>query len=161
MNGIELKSFKFWSIRFPDACGSLGISTIDLRSSCFIWISVDILRALPGLLWLASPEFGPHHFYLDCTVFAELVRGMNSPVQQVNIAIFTIEVDGVSIIFLLEYSTAQRAYLTLWKTGWPEFSKIVHHLWRTKIPLATIIGCISLIPLAFFSRSQECPVSIV
>ena len=35
---------------------------------------------------------------------------MNSPVQQVNIAIFSIEVDGVSIIFLLEFSTAQRAY---------------------------------------------------
>ena len=39
--------------------------------------------------------------------------------------------------------------------------KIVHQLWRTKIPLATIFGCISLIPLAFFSRSQERPVSIV
>ena len=46
----------------------------------------------------------------DCTADTELVRGINSPIQQVNIAILSIEVDCVSIIFLLEYSTAQRAY---------------------------------------------------
>ena len=56
----------------------------------------------------SNREFGPHHF--ETAVDTELVRGMNSPVQQVNIAMFSIEVDGVSIIFLLEYSTAQRAY---------------------------------------------------
>ena len=61
--------------------------------------------------------------------------------------------------FLLEYSTAQRAYpLANWMS-W--ILEIFHHLWRTKIPLATMFGCISLIPLAFVSGSQECPVSIV
>ena len=130
-----------------------NFGTNDLRSSCFIWISGDILRALPGLLWLASPEFGPHHF--ETAVDTELVRGMNSPVQQVNIAMFSIEVDGVSIIFLIEYSTAQRAYSLEHLLSW--MLKIVHHLWSTKIPLATIIGCISLIPLAFFSRGPRMP----
>ena len=50
-----------------------------------------------------------------------MVRGMNSPVQQVNIAIFTIEVNGFSIISFLENSTAQRAYT--WNIGFPEVSK--------------------------------------
>ena len=53
---------------------------------------------------------------------------MNSPVQRVDIAIFPIEVDGVSIIFFLEYSTAQRTYSS---EHW--------------IPFATTFGCKSLI----------------
>ena len=61
--------------------------------------------------------------------------------------------------FLSECSTAQRAYPLEYRMSW--ILKMFHHLWRTKIPLATIPGCISLIPLTFFSGSQECPVSIV
>ena len=37
-------------------------STNDLGSSCFVWVSGDILRTRSGLHWLASPEFGPHNF---------------------------------------------------------------------------------------------------
>ena len=95
----------------------------------------------------------------DCSVDTEQVRGMNSPVQQVNIAIFPIEVNGFSIISFLENSTAERAYSLELRMSW--ILKSFHHLWRTKIPLATIFGCISLIPLAFFSRSQECPMCIL
>ena len=89
----------------------------------------------------------------------EVVRGMNSPVQQINIDIFPNGVYGFSIISLLENSTAQRAYTLEYRMSW--ILKHFHHVCRTKIPLATIFGCISLIPLAFFSGSQECPVSIV
>ena len=95
----------------------------------------------------------------DCPVDTELVRGMHSPVQQVNIAKIPIEANGFSIISLLENSTAQRAYPLEYRMSW--ILIIFHHLWRTEIPLATIFGCISLIPLVFFSASQECLVSIV
>ena len=89
----------------------------------------------------------------DCPVDTE--RGMNSTVQHVNIVIFSIEVNGVSIIFLLEYSTAQRAYP--WNTGCPEFSQFSTSCdaRRSNLPPQ------SLTPLAFFSGSQECPAAIV
>ena len=133
------------SIRKP-AC------TNDLRSSCFIWISGDILRTLSGLLWLASPEFGPHHFEAAPWI-QTWFAAMNSPVQQVNIAIFPIEVNGFSIVSLLENSTVQRSYSLEYRMSW--ILKNVHHLWRTKIPLATLFGCFSLISLAFFSGSPR------
>ena len=61
--------------------------------------------------------------------------------------------NGFSII-LLENSTAQRAYPLEYRMSW--ILKVVHHLWRTKIPLATMFGCISSIQLAFFSGCQDC-----
>ena len=48
-----------------------------------------------------------------------------------------------------------------WNTGCPWILEIFHHLWSTKIPLAARIDCISLIPLASLSGSQECPVSVI
>ena len=58
--------------------------------------------------------------------FVELIRGMNSPIQQVNVAIISIELDCVSIIFLLQYPTAQR---TRPQEYWvSSILEIFHHL---------------------------------
>ena len=82
--------------------------------------------------------------------------GMNCPAQQVKIAIFFNEGNGFSILFM----RIPRPSLLL---GIPDVlnSQKSTILRCTKIPLATKFGCISLIPLAFFSRAQECPLSIV
>ena len=128
---IELKSFKFWNIRFPDACGSLGIPTNDLRFSCFTWFFGD--RA------------GSQHE--QSVLYSKSI--LRSPLS------------GWCLDCFSSWIFHGRTGLPTWSTGCPEFFKISHHLWYTKIPLATKIGSISLISRAFFSESQECPVSIV
>ena len=93
-----------------------------------------------------------------CPVDTELVRGMNSPVQKSILQYSTLTWMVSRLFFFLRIP--RHSGLTLeYQMSW--ILKIFYHLWRTKIPLATIIGCISLIPLAFFSGSQECPVSTI
>ena len=145
----NLKSFKFWSIRFPEAGGSLWITTNGLRSSCSsFWVCFvsTFESALTCFSRICSTPL------CDCSVNTELIRGMKSSVQLVDVATRPIVVDGVSIIFL-EYSTAQRAHTLEYRLSW--ILKIFHHLVTHEDP--TKIGCIFLIPLAFFSWPQSMP----
>ena len=122
----------------------------------FLWTSCEHFQVCFGLLLRISVHT-PLRLPLR---LPGLVRGMTSPVQQVDIAIFSIEVDGVSDCF--------SSWVVHGPAGLPpgipdvlnsqKFPPFVTH---EKSTLATIIGCISLIPLASFSGSQECQVSIV
>ena len=60
------ETFRFWSIRLPEAGGSLGTSTKDLRSSRFVSFSLGVLQALscPGLLLFPDsvPQCFSHQF---------------------------------------------------------------------------------------------------
>ena len=62
----------------------------------------------------------------DCSEETELIRGMNSPVQQVNVFIPSIEMDSVSITSSFQYSTTQWTYsLEYWVS---RIREIFHHL---------------------------------
>ena len=160
MKGIDSKFSKFWSIRFPEASGNLGISTNDLRSSCLIWISLGVLRALSGLSLLAFPESASGCFFTQlcaCSVNTELVCRMDSSGKKINVVTLSIEVDSISTTSHFQSSATQRTYPFEYRVS--RILEFHHTWWSTEFPLATI-DCISLIPLAFFSETQEYPVSV-
>ena len=89
--------------------------------------------------------------HCDCSVNTELIRRMDSYEKKIDVVKLSTEVDSVSTTSHFQCSATQQTY--------PSDLEFLHNWWSTEYPIATI-DCISLIPLAFFSGTQESPVSV-